>query len=83
MDYVVFTMEDSFGNEISVDSNSGMMLVQSDSVTVNLSQEQTLALSDGDIQMQLRASNSDGSSAIASNFMYSVLDNILKEGVIP
>lgn len=83
LDYVVFTMEDSAGTEVSVDNLSGMMTIKSDLVTVKLTQEQTLSLSEGDIQMQLRASDSEGLSAIASNIMYGILDEVLKDGVIP
>lgn len=82
-DYVVFTIEDSVGTEASVDNLSGMMTIKPDLVTVKLTQEQTLSLSEGDIQMQLRASDSDGLCAIASNIMYGILDEVLKEGVIP
>lgn len=82
-DYVVFTMEDAAGTEVSVDSKSDMMTVTSDLITVRLTQDQTLSLIEGDVQMQLRASNSDGSGAAASNIMYGILNEILKDGVIP
>lgn len=83
MDYVLFTIEDSAGTEINVDNKSGMMTITSTNVTVRLTQDQTLSLIEGDVQMQLRASNSDGSGAAASNIMYGILNEILKDGVIP
>ena len=83
LDYVVFTIEDSTGTEVSVDNKGGMMVVTPDLITVKLTQEQTLSLSEGDIQMQLRASDNDGLGAIASNIMYGILDEVLKDGVIP
>lgn len=83
MDYVVFTMEDSSGTEVNVDNQSGMMTITSNKVTVKLTQDQTLSLVEGDVQIQLRASNSDGSGAAASNIMYGILNEILKDGVIP
>lgn len=83
MDYVVFTIEDSTGAEVSVDNKSGMMTVKDNLVTVKLTQDQTLALSEGEVQMQLRASDSDGTSAVASSIMYGQLDDVLKDGVIP
>lgn len=83
MDYVVFTMEDSSGTEVNVDNQSGMMTITSNKVTVKLTQEQTFSLVSGDVQMQLRASDGAGNSAVASNIMYGVLDDILKDGVIP
>lgn len=83
MGYVVFTMEDSAGTEINVDSESGRMEVTADAVLVRLTQEETLSLAEGDLQMQLRAASSNGAAAIASNVMYAVLDNVLNEEVIP
>lgn len=83
MDYVVFTIEDSTGAEVSVDNKSGMLMVKADLVTVKLTQEQTLSLSEGEVQMQLRASDSEGISAVASSIMYGQLDDVLKDGVIP
>lgn len=83
LDYVVFTMEDSAGTEVNVDNQGGMMTVTPDLITVKLTQEQTLSLVEGDVQMQLRASDSDGLGAIASNIMYGILEEVLMDGVIP
>ena len=83
MDYIVVTIEDSAGTEVSVDNKSGMMTVKSTEVTVKLTQEQTLSLAEGELQIQVRASDATGENAIASNIMYGQLDDVLKEGVIP
>lgn len=83
MDYIVVTIEDSTGTEVSVDNKSGMMTVKSTEVTVKLTQEQTLSLSEGELQIQVRASDATGENAIASNIMYGQLDDVLKDGVIP
>lgn len=79
--YVVFTIEDRTGTEINVDSNSGNMQVLPDSVTVKLTQADTLALQKGAIKMQIRAVDTGG-NAIASNIMQSNLEDVLKDGVI-
>lgn len=83
MDYIVVTVEDSAGNEVSVDNKSGMMTVKSTEITVKLTQEQTLSLSEGELQIQVRAADETGENAIASNIMYGLLDDVLKDGVIP
>ena len=83
VDYVVFTMEDANGTEVNVDNGSGMMEIEETKVTVKLTQEQTLSLSQGEVQMQLRASDTEGINAIASNIMYTTIDDVLKDGVIP
>lgn len=80
--YIVFTIEDRTGAEINVDNKSGMMTVTSSSVTVKLTQEQTLSLSKGGVKMQIRAVDATGENAIASNIMNASLEDILKEGVI-
>lgn len=83
MDYVVLTIQDSTGTEVSIDNSSGMMEVTPEKITVKLTQDQTFALSEGDLQMQVRASSEDGTHAVASNIMYSYLENVLYEEVIP
>ena len=80
--YIVFTIEDRLGTEIDVDNNSGMMTVTSTSVTVKLTQEQTLSLSKGGVKMQIRAVDATGQNSIASNIMQGSLEDVLKEGVI-
>ena len=76
------TIEDNSGVEITVEKNSGMMEITSSSVVVKLTQEQTLALGKGGVKLQVRASDSTGENAIASNIMEGQMEDILKEGVI-
>ena len=80
--YVVVTIEDFNGNEVSVDSQSGNLSITPTAVMAKFTQEQTLALTKGKIQMQIRAVDKSG-NAIASNIMTSKLDDVLKDGVIP
>lgn len=83
MDYVSFTLQDAAGTEVTVDNKGGMMQVLSDKIIVRLTQEQTFSLIEGELQMQIRASSESGDCAIASNVIYSYLDNVLNEEVIP
>lgn len=80
--YVVVTIEDFQGNEVHVDSNSGMLQITQDTVSAKLSQEQTLLLTKGRISLQIRAVDASG-NAVASNIMTGQLYDILKEGEIP
>lgn len=50
-------------------------------ITVELTQEETLALVPGKVDIQIRAVFADG-SAIASNIVSTTAERILKEGVI-
>ena len=79
---IVFTIEDRAGTEVSVDNKSGYMTVTPSSVTVKLTQEQTLSLAKGSVKMQLRAADETGENAVASNVMQGNLEDVLKEGVI-
>lgn len=79
---IVFTIEDRAGTEVDVDNKGGMMTVTPSSVTVKLTQEQTLSLVKGNVKMQLRAADETGENAIASNVMQGNLEDVLKEGVI-
>lgn len=80
--YVVVTMEDFDGNEISVDSKSGNMKITSTAISAKFTQEQTLSLSQGKVRIQIRAVDLSG-NAIASNIMSASIDDVLKDGVIP
>lgn len=51
------------------------------SLSVTLSQQETLGFNDGDVKVQIRAMTVDG-DAIASNIKTVSLGHILKEGVI-
>lgn len=79
--YVVFTIRDRRGTQLNVDSNSGALTVTSGSVTVKLTQEQTLSLRGDSVEMQIRAVDGDG-NAVASGIMRADLGDVLKEGVI-
>lgn len=79
---VVVTIEDNMGTEISVDNKSGRMEITGSQVVVKLTQEQTLALSKGGLKLQIRAADSAGENAIASNIMTGRMEDILKEGVL-
>ena len=80
-EYVLFTMEDRAGNEINIDNTSDAMQVNTDSVVVRLSQDQTLSMSKGGVKMQIRARDTQG-YAIASVIMTSTMEEILRDGVI-
>lgn len=80
-EYVVFTMEDRSGAEVSVDNGSGAMEVYSDHIIVRLSQDQTLSMSKGGVKMQIRARDTQG-YAIASGIMTANMEDILLDGVI-
>lgn len=79
---VVLTIEDNVNTEISVDNNSGMMEISNSQLRVKLTQNQTLALSPGGLKLQVRAADSSGENAIASNIMTGKMEDILKEGVL-
>lgn len=79
--YVVFTIEDRLGTQVDVDNRSGNMQVSQYSVTVKLTQDNTLALQKGGVKMQIRAVDTGG-NAIASNIMQANLEDVLKDGVI-
>lgn len=79
--YIVVTVEDRAGTEVDVDNRGGNMQVDSGSVTIKLTQEQTISLQKGGVKLQIRAVDTDG-NAIASNIMQANLEDILKDGVI-
>lgn len=80
-EYVVFTIEDRAGTEVSVNNGSGNMEVYSDHIVVRLSQADTLSLSKGGVKMQIRARDTQG-YAIASGIMTANMEDILLDGVI-
>ena len=79
--YIVFTIQDRAGTSIDVDNRGGNMQVAPYSVTVKLSQADTLALQKGGVKMQIRAVDTAG-NAIATNIMKANLEDVLKGGVI-
>ena len=80
-DYVVFTIRDSFGKKLDVDSRSGDLEVLPDRISVKLTQVQTLTLHGCGVEMQIRAVDGAG-NAVASEIMRAKLEDVLKEGVI-
>lgn len=79
-DTVILTLEDSAGTQIDVTGPA--LTVASGTVTAQLTQAQTLALKEGRLKLQLRASRSGGATAMASNIMQGELTHILKDGAI-
>lgn len=77
---IVFTAEDVDENQVSVTRSSSNMKVSSTSVVVKLTQAQTLSLVEGAIKMQLWAADATGANAIASNIMYTRMEELLKDG---
>ena len=75
--YVVMTIEDFSKNEVSVDSESGMLEITPTSVSGKFTQAQTLSLGKGSAKAQIRA------IAIASNVVSLRIEDILKDGEIP
>lgn len=77
-DTVILTIRDK--NHTQIDIAKDKMTITDTSVCVTLSQEQTLALKEGSIEMQIRAAISG--KAIASNIMNGEMNKILRDGVI-
>ena len=70
------------GNTIAFEYSSNDIVVTSNSLTVTLTQQDTLKLVSGkEVQIQIRAKFSDG-TAIASNIIHTTADEILKDGAI-
>lgn len=55
--------------------------IEGNTVTLTLTQEETLSLQTGDVQIQMRARTGDG-TAVASEIRTVPVDRILQEGVI-
>lgn len=77
---VYLTFEDMSRSEFTI-TNDRMTFNQDLSIDIVLTQEETLALHEGMIQVQLRAVDSH-KTAIASNIVTTQLGAILKEGII-
>lgn len=70
------------GGEIIVEKTKGDMEITEDTITINLTQEDTLAFSTvGDVEIECRARYAD-QQAIASCIIKTSARKILKEGVI-
>lgn len=70
------------GNKIAVEKSIDDLTITSDSITAELTQEDTLAMrSSGEVFIQIRA-RFPGGSAVASNIIRVPACEILKDGVI-
>lgn len=81
-DTVVLTIKDRSGSTVDIVGPGPNMTVESDKIIVRVRQEESGELIAGKAKMQIRAANSSGSSAIASNIMDIQIDDVLKEGVL-
>lgn len=75
--YLTYTQ---FGKLVLEKTNKDMEITK-DTITVNLSQEETLAFKEGTVSMQLRYVMPDG-KADASDIMQIKATKILKDGII-
>lgn len=76
---VILTIRDSGGRQIDIERED-LQITQTEVKTV-LTQQQTLGMAPGGVQLQIRAVNADG-VAIASNIMNTLAEAILKDGEI-
>ena len=74
------TIEDSSGSQIELDKDR-FVFNEGFSFDAKLSQEETLALRQGRLKVQLRAKTKDG-TVVASCVQYCSLDDILKKEII-
>lgn len=78
--YLTFAQDDETVFEF--DLSAGRFTITEDSISVTLTQEETLSLAEtSKVDIQIRARFSDG-TAVASNVMKTKAREILKEGVI-
>ena len=69
------------GGLVVIEKSIDDIEVTDKTITITLSQEETLKLDPGQVLMQIRAKMPDG-SALASNIMTGDVEQILKNGVI-
>lgn len=69
------------GSRVAFEKSKSGVIVEADRLTVTLSQIETLSLSPGDVDIQIRARFGNG-SAIASNVIHTTANAVLKDGVI-
>lgn len=77
-DTVILTIKDRRGKQVDIEKEH--LVITSENVSATLTQEQTLLMNTGDIELQIRAALGD--KAIASNIMNGRMSDILKDGVI-
>lgn len=68
-------------NRIIIEKTGEDLTVTTDAVTLELTQEDTLAFRPGEVLIQIRAVFPDG-SALASNIIRTTAERIIKDGVI-
>lgn len=68
-------------NRIIIEKTGDDLTVTSEAVTLELTQEDTLAFRPGEVLIQIRAVFPDG-TAIASNIIRTTAERIIKDGVI-
>ena len=69
------------GDRIVLEKTLEDVIITSQTVVCNLTQEDTLSIKDGMVRFQIRATLVDGSK-VASNIMVASADEILKGGAI-
>lgn len=69
------------GNSIVIEKTNGDMTIESDKITLELSQEDTLKFKPGLVYIQLRYVFPNG-DADASNIIKTTAERIIKDGVI-
>ena len=68
-------------NKVVFEKTKDDITVTENSLTVKLTQEETLKLTEREVEIQIRARFSDG-TALASNIIKTTASKILKDGVI-
>lgn len=68
-------------NKVVFEKEKSDITVTENSLTVKLTQEETLKLTEREVEIQIRARFSDG-TALASNIIKTTANKILKDGVI-
>ena len=63
-------------------TGTDITIIDQSNISVELSQADTLSLSKGTIELQVRASKDSGATAVASNISTIAVDRILKDGEI-
>ena len=69
------------GDKVTIEKTKEDMEITPTTISVRLTQEDTLAFTKASVEVQIRARFSDG-TAIASNIMRATSERILKNGVI-
>lgn len=68
-------------NKVVIEKTKDDITVTTETLTVKLTQDETLKLTEREVEIQIRARFSDG-TALASNIIKTTANKILKDGVI-